>query len=74
MQVLMVSTSYPRTGKDWRGRFIADLVGSLSRQQEVRIVLWAPPGERPPQVADASLPEEADWLGRMTGAGGPGSA
>lgn len=70
MRVLMVSTSFPRTQEDWRGRFIADLVDSLSRQQEVRIVLWAPPGERPPQVADASLPEEADWLNRMTGAGG----
>lgn len=66
----MVSTSYPRTQEDWRGRFVADSVKSLAQQEGIRIALWAPPGHRPPGVVDVSLREEAEWLDRMANAGG----
>lgn len=66
----MVATSYPENGKDWRGRFIADMIVALSRTDGLALSLWAPPGERPQRVADATLPEEADWLRQMTARGG----
>ena len=66
----MVSTSYPASDEDWRGRFIADLVRSLSLANDISLSLWAPPGNFPPGVGVAMLPEESAWIQNLTVAGG----
>lgn len=66
----MAATSYPRDGKDWRGRFIADMVAHLGRQEGVQLSLWAPPGELPNRVTSAATAADAAWLERMAAAGG----
>ena len=65
LEVLMTSTSYPKDYGDWRGRFIADLVESISKDERIRIRLWAPPGLTPPCVLDAKTTFEASWLHRL---------
>lgn len=70
LEVLMTSTSYPIDNADWRGRFIADLVKSLSKDEKVRIRLWAPPGLMPPLVLDAKTSTETFWLNRLMADGG----
>jgi hypothetical protein len=58
MKVLMVSTSYPRDRKDWRGVFMFNMAGALARHDEVDLKLWAPPGELPAKVASAASERE----------------
>jgi glycosyltransferase involved in cell wall biosynthesis len=70
LEVLMTSTSYPTDHTDWRGRFIADLVKSLSKGERVRIRLWAPPGLTPPLVLDVKTSLETLWLERLMTDGG----
>lgn len=70
IEVLVTSTSYPKDHADWRGRFIANLVKSLSKDERVRIHLWAPPGLTPPPVHDAKTPSETFWLNRLMEDGG----
>jgi len=68
--VLLVSTSYPASATDWRGRFIADMARTLAETQELRLALWAPPGELPQAVSDAATADEAAWLRRLMEDGG----
>lgn len=70
MNVLMTSTSYPENLQDWRGRFIANLAASVSRQENIKLSLWAPPGELPASVAPAATPDDALWLQRLSQQGG----
>lgn len=70
MKVLMTSTSYPQSPQDWKGRFIANLTEALARQSDVKLSLWAPPGEVPLNVVDATTPTDARWLARMSQRGG----
>lgn len=70
MKVLMTSTSYPRDGQDWRGRFIYNLTAALSRLPELQLDLWAPPGELPPGVSSAATPADLDWLQLLSQRGG----
>jgi glycosyltransferase involved in cell wall biosynthesis len=70
MKVLMVSTSYPRDGSDWRGIFMFHMAAALARQDELELKLWAPPGELPPKVSAATSEHEARWLLRLMEAGG----
>lgn len=70
MRVLMVSTSYPRDASDWRGIFMAYLAGALARADQVRLALWAPPGELPERAAFATSPAEAEWLSGLMARGG----
>ena len=72
--ILMTSTSYPRDNADWRGRFIADLVDSLSKDDRTRIHLWSPPGQLPPAVYRATRPGERHWLERLLAGGGIAAA
>ena len=72
MNVLMVSTSYPRDAADWRGRFVFDMAASVSRQDGVSLTLWGPPGALPTSVEYAASPAEAAWLNRMAESGGVG--
>lgn len=69
MRALVVSTSYPRSADDWRGRFIADMVAALPGEG-VDIRLWAPPGPLPEGVAAVANPAEREWLDRLAQAGG----
>lgn len=69
MQALVVSTSYPRSPDDWRGRFIADMVAALPGEG-VGVRLWAPPGPLPETVTAAASEAELAWLDRLAQAGG----
>ena len=70
MKLLMISPSYPQTAEDWRGRFISDLVYAMAEKKSVQLHLWAPPGDRPSTVIDASTVDEARWLKDMANQGG----
>lgn len=69
IRALIVSSSYPRSADDWRGRFIADLVSALPTQ-DIDVRLWAPPGTLPAGVTTATVGEERDWLDRLSENGG----
>lgn len=70
LNILMSSTSYPESPLDWRGRFIANQAGAVARRDDVRLSLWAPPGELPAGVVAATTPADALWLGRLAQQGG----
>lgn len=69
-RILFVATSYPRDGDDWRGVFIRALAFALARRTDVRVAVWAPPGELPPAAAAATTPDDDRWLGALMQAGG----
>ncbi len=66
----MTSTSYPKNAQDWRGRFIANLAGALARREDVRLSLWAPPGELPDHIFSTTEPADAGWLEQLSQQGG----
>lgn len=70
MRVLIVTSSYPRDARDWRGRFIADMVEHLGARPDLECGLWAPPGARPAGVAEATTADDARWLARLADEGG----
>lgn len=70
MKVLMVSTSYPRDSVDWRGVFMFHIAAALARQDDVELMLWAPPGELPPKVTFATSESQSHWLLRLMEEGG----
>lgn len=70
LNVLMSSTSYPKDAQDWQGRFIANMAESISRRADIKLALWAPPGELPAAVANASTSADTRWLTRLTEQGG----
>jgi glycosyltransferase involved in cell wall biosynthesis len=70
LKVLMVSTSYPESAQDWRGRFIADLAGGLGHVKEISLSLWAPPGELPHGVASVTTEQDKTWLHHLAQLGG----
>jgi glycosyltransferase involved in cell wall biosynthesis len=70
LKILFVSTSYPSDGKDWKGRFTANLVEAIGRQKGINLRIWVPPGEIPSHVKNVSTLSEADWLKKMLKAGG----
>lgn len=66
----MVSTSYPAHLGDWRGLFIRHLVDAVARRRDVRLRLWAPPGELPANVEPATTAVERRWLAKLMASGG----
>lgn len=70
LRVLMVSTSYPSTAQDWKGRFIFDMTAALGRRSDVNITLWAPPGELPAGTASVVAGDDGAWLGCLLERGG----
>jgi len=70
LNILMSSTSYPESPRDWRGRFIANQAGALARRGDVDLALWAPPGELSAGVTAATTSADALWLGRLSQQGG----
>jgi hypothetical protein len=69
-RILLVSTSYPAGAEDWKGRFIADMVASLARRSDLDISIWAPPGDIPQPVVDATTSSDRDWLNKLMSKGG----
>ncbi|HYW56930.1 MAG TPA: glycosyltransferase family 4 protein [Polaromonas sp.] len=70
MNVLMSSTSYPESLQDWRGRFIANMVTALAKQENITLSVWAPPGELPADAVSVATPADALWLARLSKQGG----
>ncbi|MBN1474984.1 MAG: glycosyltransferase family 4 protein [Syntrophaceae bacterium] len=70
MKVLMISSSYPHNAEDWRVRFASDLVYAMASKNQVRLHLWAPPGEKPSAVMNALTDEESIWLRKLMDQGG----
>jgi glycosyltransferase involved in cell wall biosynthesis len=70
LKILFVSTSYPSDSKDWKGRFIANLVDAIGRQKSIDLRMWTPPGDMPPSAKKVSTCSEADWLEKMLKRGG----
>ncbi len=66
----MVSTSFPESRQDWPGRFIANMAEALARREDVRLALWAPPGEHSEAIEVVTSPEDADWLRQLLRSGG----
>lgn len=70
MRVLMTSTSFPVSAKDWRGRFIASLIEALAQENAISLSLWAPPGDLPDKVVSRATQSDHDWLARLSKQGG----
>lgn len=70
IRTLFVSTTYPRDAADWRGTFIANISGALARRPDVRLSLWAPPGDVAPGIQPATTAQESQWLGQLMELGG----
>lgn len=68
--VLLVSTSYPADAQDWRGVFISHLVKALASRNDVKLMLWAPPGMVPAKVVSTASRRESAWLSQLMAAGG----
>lgn len=68
--VLLTATSYPVDTFDWRGRFIYDMVGALSKRELIDLRVWAPPGELPFGAVPALVEGDADWLAGLARRGG----
>lgn len=62
LKILFTGTSYPADGKDWRGRFTANMIQSLSKHHNLRIGTWLPPGKLPESIKTLSTKKEAEWL------------
>lgn len=70
LRVLLLSTSYPADGADWRGVFMRHLVTALARRPDIQLAVWAPPGELPATATSIATLEESAWLKRLMAAGG----
>lgn len=70
LNVLMVSTSYPADLSDWRGIFVRHLADAIARRCDLRLSLWAPPGEVHPRAIRACTAHEDAWLADLTRRGG----
>jgi glycosyltransferase involved in cell wall biosynthesis len=70
LRVLLLSTSYPADGKDWRGIFMGYLVAALSRRPDIKLTVWAPPGQLPASATSIATSDETVWLKRLMASGG----
>jgi glycosyltransferase involved in cell wall biosynthesis len=66
----MTSTSYPETASDWKGQFIRHLVYALANNDQMKLSIWAPPGELPPSVEYSATDSEKKWLQNLAKQGG----
>ena len=69
-RILLISTTYPKDDNDWAGRFIKDMVDSLSRKKDIDLHVWCPPGKLPNNVTYAATDNEANWLHQLANRGG----
>lgn len=66
----MISTSFPATRQDWPGRFISNMAEALARREDIRLALWAPPGEHSETIKAATSTSDAEWLRALLASGG----
>lgn len=66
----MISTSYPVSKSDWRGRFVADMAEALASRANIELMVWSPPGELPSFTLNACTSEDREWLSEMQLNGG----
>lgn len=65
----MISTSYPVSENDWRGRFIADMAEAIACKN-IELFAWSPPGHLPGNTINAVSGTDQKWLERMQADGG----
>lgn len=70
INVLFVSTSYPRDETDWRGIFMSHISAALARQGGIRLAQWAPPGRVDARVDHVATQSETEWLAKLMQRGG----
>ena len=70
ISLLLVSSSYPTNLNDWRGLFIRHLCDAIARRDDLRVRLWAPPGQTHPNIETATTPHESAWLLELMKRGG----
>ncbi len=70
IQVMMISSSYPRGENDWKSVFIKQMLVALADKSSIRMTYWGPQGTMPDDVCYACLPEEAAWLDWLMVRGG----
>jgi hypothetical protein len=68
--VLLVSTSYPASARDWKGVFIRRICDALASSPEIELRCWMPPGEMADNIIPVMRPAEARWLDRLMASGG----
>jgi glycosyltransferase involved in cell wall biosynthesis len=68
--VLVISSSYPQSFKDWKSIFIRQLINALSANFEFTISYWGPPGPLPRNVSYECLPQDEAWLSKLMEQGG----
>ena len=66
----MTSTTYPESAKDWKGQFIKHLLYALAENADIKLGIWAPPGEIPPSVDYCATEMEKIWLKNLSRQGG----
>lgn len=67
---MLISTSYPNSATDWRGRFIASMVEVLAQSDELKLTVWAPSGNLPTSVHNACTRQDAVFLDDLSNSGG----
>lgn len=70
LRVLMVSSSFPADGRDWRAVFMRQLADALGRRSGLKMDLWAPPGETGRGVTHDLRGDESQWLAQLMADGG----
>lgn len=70
LNVLMVSTSYPRNATDWRGVFIKHIADAVADISSVNLHLWSPPGDISAKVSYICNDKESTWLNKLMDTGG----
>ena len=70
ISILFISTSYPSDEKDWRGRFIADMVKAISADPDIKLDCWLPPGDLPPDSNYVTDPKASRFLENLMAHGG----
>jgi glycosyltransferase involved in cell wall biosynthesis len=66
----MISTSYPQSLEDWRGVFIRNMANALATRDDVRLALWAPPGNVDARIRRACSAADDAWLSALIRRGG----
>jgi glycosyltransferase involved in cell wall biosynthesis len=70
IRISMISTSYPKNTRDWKGVFIRQIAQELAKLPEIQLSLWCPPGEIASTVKYICSQNEALWLEMLMDQGG----
>lgn len=70
MHVLFITTSYPSTHDDWKGRFMLDMLHALAETSDLKLSYWGPSGPLPPTAHNICTESESIWLDKLLESGG----